>query len=313
MSLKNKLKGFFLTTSALLALSSCPKYQNEYIHVPKEPLNKLTLEGETFDLEKATIVQYANYNSKNIVAFIMDQHYPDDPEKYKILMEQAQKIHPEIYRTLEELTEENNSKFMGLEGYDKEFSKESLKDVSKDTKVLYELIINSNKEQQQEFVKLICFNAGLCEASMAFEFVNGDNIFSEGVDYEDEKLTKALRLADKYTEVQIKAQQVKQMYNNKDKWNKLSKQEQKLLIEMIVIPAKEITEEFYKKVVEERSEVFVQNLLIDYEAWRQQGNESKVIILIGGSLHYSHKPGVAEYLDKTKTSYIILKPNSLND
>ncbi|MBU2589414.1 MAG: hypothetical protein KKA65_02415 [Nanoarchaeota archaeon] len=280
----NKLfKSLLLTTSALLTLSGCPKYQP--IHIPKEPLSKLTLQGEKFDFEKSKIIKYANYSSDVIVTVIRDIH-------------QDEVIQREVYKTLEELTEENNSKFLGIENlHEIELSKEKLSSVgmglAKD--IIEDLLKAENKEK---IIDEFCFKNHFCEAKVIFEMVKGDKVYTCGVEKE-ELLEKAFRIAKKYVEQEeIFNKIINENENYDDLDEKTKKEIEKYAFYNI---------QFNEIVIKQRSHVFVTNLITKYYTWKHKGNKSKIIMLVAGGDHYET---IAEKLEEFKISYIILKPNS---
>lgn len=277
---------------------------------PEKPLSQLVLNNERFDLEKAKIIRYADYGSENIIAFIMGDHYPrEGEENFECNAKNSEKTQNEIYSTLEELAAENHSRFTGLEGYEGEFSKDSLAGLPEGVNAMYGLIMGADSQDKRFLVNHFCFKYGFCPAGYAFELVHGQKIFTFGVENE-ELFDKALKIKEEYEKARSLMQKLNYLAEKEGEWEKLSESERTRLVDEIIKPFIKVAEEFNKVVVKERSRVFVDSLLKMYNNWKQQGNESKVIALISGGAHHQT---LAEYLDELNQSYVILKPDSYDN
>jgi flavodoxin len=284
------LKRLLVGVGILGYLAGCPDKPPQPAILEK-PLSQLVLDNEKFDLDNAKIIQHADYGSQNIVAFIADIHYVED-------------IQREIYQTLKELASENNSKFVGLEGFVGEFSEYKLQETSKyfqdNFLLLADLKYFKTEEEFEKIVDKVCFYYGKCSAGEAFELVEGDKIFSHGIETK-ELYQQTVKIVQRQVELIGK---LKLIRNNLENMNE---EEQLKLIDGIILSHFEIEQDVKNIVVIKRSHVFVDNLLKEYNNWKQQGNESKVLMLIGGGEHYE---SIAEHLDKLKQSYVIIKPNN---
>lgn len=299
----------------LTYLAGSPAESNQPVTL-KEPLTQLVLNEEKFDLEQAKIIKYADYGSKNIVVYIMSSHYLDEEglgqyeDNLQQNNQQSAKIKKDIYATLEELTTENNSCFLGVEGFEGEFSEEKLAGLhlKKGQKALIEFIVDADDEDKKSLAELFCFDYGFCPAGYAFELVNRDKVFTYGVNAptdEDDRITFRFQKAKS-----LLGRHMHLLENGG--WKKLRDSERKKLANEVFNPYIDAREEYVEKVLQRRSKLFVENLFKAYSNWEKEGNKSKVIILIGGGEHYAREgcKNVADYLDELKQSYLVLKPNN---
>ena len=287
MKLQSIIKRGFLLSSAFAAIGC--QDSGKGLVIPEKPTSKVEIQKEKFDFENAEVIRYADYNSSNIIAMVMDIH--DDS-----------KVQEEIFSTLEELIDENNAKMQGIEGRSYNLATENIDEIQKPFNIIYKQIIGKEGEEQWELIKGYCFLHQMCNASDAIEFVKADKLHSVGVE-DQEVYDESGAITLKYGPAMKEMDSLMKKFQE----GKLTDEEITSMYEKVILPFIEIKDEFSRVVVKKRSEIFVDRLMAEYEAWKNQGNESKVLMLTAGGGHYKT---IAEYLDSKRISYLIIKPKS---